>query len=189
MRKRNILLTCVIALLILGMLAACSNTTEQDRDEDQGEALPTGAPIAITPEDDEAVIVGRVISTADGGRSPLAETTVWLGTVHYNEDRSEGAYFIDGSASPSTFTDADGAFVFRDLEAREYVIVVGDLNGLNSVLQNDDGSARIYTPALGEVLDVETLEVELSLLPIVTPLPVVPYPEPGQPPVDSPAYP
>jgi hypothetical protein len=189
MRKRNILLTCALALILLSVLAACGNSTELDLGEDEGEELTLLAPSAVTPENDEAVIVGRVISTADGGRMPLAQTTVWLGTVHYNEDRSEGAYFIDGSASPSTFTDSDGSFAFRDLEAREYVIVVGDLNGLNAVLQNEDGSARIYTPVLGEVLDVETLEVELSLLPIVTPLPAVPYPEPGQSPADSPAYP
>ncbi len=187
MRKRMILLTWFFALLLLGMLAACSDSTEPDPANDEGEGLPAAASIAITPENDEAVIVGRVVSTLGGGRSPLAETTVWLGTVHYNEDRSEGAYFIDGSAGPSTYTDANGAFVFRDLEALEYVIVVGDLNGLNAVLKNEDGSARIYTPALGEVLDVETLEVELSLLPVITPLPEDSYP--GSAPAGSPAYP
>lgn len=180
MWKMRWLVAGVLIMLILAGLAACTNESGRNDDGADGiddtTAAPQTTPIDITPEADEAVIVGRVYSTAGGGRTPLSDTQVWFATVFYNDEQTEGAYFIDGSASPSTTTGPDGTFVIRNLEAREYVIVVGDLYGQNVTILNPDGSATIWTPVAGQVLDVETLEVDLTTAPVITPLPVEPYP-------------
>src|SRR5690606_17619544 len=135
---------------------------------------------------------GKVFSTAGGREAPLANTTVWLAYVQWVEDGRNSAFYVDGTARPSTVRRADSTFALEGLEPRDYVIVVAERYDDNAVLSNNDNSARSYVVSPGEVLDVGTLEVDLVAGAATTP--VVPQPEagyPGQPtPVQQPdAYP
>ena len=95
---------------------------------------------------------------------------------YWNDDRSDGAFTIDESSSPTTFTDQSGGFVFRDIVSRDYVIVIGDLYSQNVIMAHPDGKAVIYSPEDGKVLDVGVLEVDLAAAPIFSITPDEIYP-------------
>lgn len=171
----------VIFLLLL-TLAACAQAPSATNTESLVDVQPS---LEATPSLSQSVIIGQVISI---DASAVSDTEVRLATVFWNEDKSQGSFLIDESASPITITDENGLFAFNALEPRDYVIVVGDLYGQNVILSNNDGSAQIFTAEAGQILDVEMLQVDLKSAPItVAPSPESSYPPPNTPP--SPAYP
>lgn len=164
-----------LAWLMIGLLiSAC------------GEAdVPESPPVdttqfGVTPEPGTAVLQGQVISTGNRNQ-PLPNTEVRLAQIFWNEDRSEGAFVIEGGSSPTTRTDENGGFVFTDLPEMEYALVVGDLFGQHEVIALPDGQAVVYATTAGEVTEVGIVEVTLL------PLDEIPLPTPY--PVPLPAYP
>lgn len=166
----------IIGFVLVAVVALAACTRTPDTPQPTQEALP---PIEVTVSADEGAVTGKVVSTAGGGETPLGNTTVWLAYVEWAEDGRNGAFYVDGAASPSTITRSDGSFVIQGLEARDYVIVVGDLYGRHFVPTNPDGSARIYVVNAGEVLDIGALKVDLAAGP--PPTATVPTRLPGYP--------
>jgi hypothetical protein len=123
-------------------------------------------------------MTGSVISISDQNPGPLPGTEIRLAKAYWNEDRTDGAFVIDETTSPITITDDNGKFAFTAIEARDYVIVIGDLYGQNVIFANADGSARIYTTELGSSLDVGVLQVDLASAPPFPATPVQAYPPP-----------
>ena len=188
MRKYLILLFLILFIVLSACSADVPDTGSVNGNGAEDVPAATMPPLDLSVSDSAAGLTGRVVSSVT--EEPLGDMEVWLAAVVWNEDRSGGAYYIDGSASPTTRTRADGRFLFNDLEPQDYVIVIGDLYGQNVVMSNNDGSARIYPAQLGSVEDAGTLRVDLEPPPTLTPFD--PYPEPGEePPVeDAPeAYP
>lgn len=170
----------IILMMFLFMALAACNTDTPDvstsnSDDEINTPVATTPPLDLSVSEDAAGLTGRVVSSMT--EEPLANMEVWLAAVVWNEDHTEGAYFIDGSASPTTRTRNDGRFFFNDLQPKDYVIVIGDLFGQNVAMSNNDGSARIYPAELGRIEDAGTLRVDLESPP--TPAPFDPYPEPA----------
>jgi len=138
-------------MIIMIFLAAC---------QPDETSLIQNAANKIEVSDTQAAIVGQVSS--NNTSEPLTETVVWLAKVFWNEDQSEGAYVLDGAASPSDITDENGVFVFKELKPAEYVIVVGDLMGDHEIIREEEGGkVKIYNADPGMIIQVEPLSVDL----------------------------
>jgi len=99
----------------------------------------------VAPSTDANAATGTVYTTAGGDRRPLAKTVVRLANVAWNEDKSDGAYFLEGGSSPTTTTDENGRFSFEGLKPGDYVIVVGDVYASHEIVSATDGKAKIYS--------------------------------------------
>ncbi len=157
MRRDKSFLLFLLTFLFLG---ACANPSTTNT-----ETTPSPQPTPITPNASEAIIIGKVISTQNSNSQPLTNTEVRLAQVFWDADSSRGAFVIEGGSSPTTISDNNGSFVFRNLEPNDYVLVVGDLYGQHVILSNDDGSAQTFTAVIGEVNDIGNIGVDLSAVP------------------------
>lgn len=106
--------------------------------------LPT-AEDQVSPSAEADLASGVVYTTAGGDRRPLAKTVVRLASVVWNQDKSDGAYFLEGGTSPTATTDENGRFSFKGLAPGDYVIVVGDVYASHEIVSAPDGKARIFT--------------------------------------------
>jgi hypothetical protein len=138
------------ALVVLAvLLAACSSAPAP---------APSGVSSSVpAPEAGKTSVVGRVMDSKTG--SAMVNTPVRLAEVYRSGD--SGAYVLDGGRSPGAVTNESGNFVFSNIEAREYVLVIGDLLAANVVIADSTGIAKVWTPEAGEVLDVGTLSIDL----------------------------
>lgn len=121
-----------------------------------GDALP---PLRLTVTPSKAVVIGHVVRVSNDQRKALAKTSVRLAKVQWNEQKTEGIFVLDTANSPGALTRADGSFAFANIEPGDYVIIVGDVIGVHTVISEPDGRARIYTAEPDRILDVGTLEV------------------------------
>ena len=69
---------------------------------------------------------------------------------------------FEGARSPSVVTQADGTFIFRDVDPADYVMAVGELMGDHVMISESNGKARIFAAEKGKTLDVGTLKVDLG---------------------------
>jgi hypothetical protein len=109
------------------------------------------------PESGMATLMGHV-QTRSGGE-PLANVPVRLAEVY--RQGGEGAFVLDGAFSPGDITDEQGNFVIENVEAREYVIVVGDVYNKYEIIPNADGEAKVFNPKPDDILEIGDLEVNL----------------------------
>lgn len=133
-----------------------SATTESTvMDHPPSDALrPTLAP-------DTSAITGQL--TRSGTQTPISDTTVWLGRVFWNEQRTDGAFAIEAAAGFSAVTDSTGRFYITGVTPGEFVIVVGDLEGQYEVVSEPDDPDKALVVALlpGKILEVNELIVDL----------------------------
>lgn len=114
---------------------------------------PLATPAAIAPG--KALVVGRLFSQGSG--QPLNHAVVRLAEIYCpegtkDEDKSEECFWaLDNAFSPSTFTDETGYFEFVDVEARDYVVMVGDYIGKYAFVEDDESKPIIVTAPADEV--------------------------------------
>ena len=135
--------------LLLFILSACSLVNSQS-------TLTAVTPPA-PPQAGKATVVGRVMSEKTG--EPMADTLVRLAEVVRSGD--EGAYVLDQAFSPGARTDKDGYFIFENIPAMEYVLIVGDVQRSYKVIENEDKKPRVYNALADQILDVGVLTVTL----------------------------
>jgi hypothetical protein len=114
----------------------------------------------------------------------MVKPIVRLADVARGAEGHGGAFILDLARSPGTTTDENGNFNIQNVDAGEYVIVVGDveLTGTYEIIEESNGSAKIWELPADQVTDIGTLTVSMVLpTPIPTGIPGV-YPAP-------PAYP
>jgi hypothetical protein len=116
------------------------------------------APTPQAPAPDKATVVGRALSL-DG--TPLVDTPVRLAETYYQG--SEGAYALDGARSPGARTDSAGFFAMPDIPAREYVVIVGDIQtpGAYVVISKESDLPETFNIEEGKILDLGELKVNL----------------------------
>lgn len=146
----NLRINLMIAFLLFGFMSACSLVTNTGGLLSYGEDLPE-------PEPGKASIIGKVTSIDDG--KPIGDVTVRLAEVYRQGD--QGAYVLDGAQSPGDITDELGKFFIQDVEAKEYVIVVGDVYGSYDIISESSGEAKVFNAISDEILDVGELEVDI----------------------------
>ena len=147
MKAIRLFLIIIAALLII---ASCTTNTQEMNN-------PLVTPPA-QPEPGMATVTGRVISENTG--LPLSDTIVRLAEVVRQEEK--GAYVLDVAFSPGTDSDGEGFFIFENVDAYEYVIVVGDVYEIYKVMADEDGKASTWITVKDEILNVGELIVDLN---------------------------
>lgn len=137
-------------LLLLIGLNACSTTESTEE---------LVVPTIPAPADGMANVTGRVLHKET--EDPFIDTIIRLAEVVRSEDGGD-VYVLDQAFSPGTRTDEFGIFVFENVDPIEYVLIVGDVEGIYEVIPNDDGTPRVWNAKVNEVLNVRDLLVLLE---------------------------
>jgi hypothetical protein len=120
---------------------------------------PIGQATSIpAPATDKATVTGSVFTTALN--QPYPKAAVWLAEVF--RQGGDGAYVLDHAFSPAVYADDKGVFVIANVDPKEYVIVIGDPEGLYEVIPDESGRARVWNTEAGKILDVGQLNVSLT---------------------------
>lgn len=125
------------------------------------ELVPT-RPLVPTPAPDTANVVGWVVAADTKVPNTLVGMPVRLAQVFWNEDKSDGAFVLEGATSPSALVQEDGYFLFQNVPPADYVIVVGDPFSQNAIITEPNGKARVITVEAGKTFDAGRLEVTLK---------------------------
>lgn len=181
------MLSILLGLLILG-LAACGGTraptapaTAPVSPLPAATALPaaspgTDSPLAAptiaaratiqAPAAGKGAVGGRLIDFGSG--QPLANQNLSLpaivcpaGVAEENK-REECVYAIDDAFDPSTLTDQQGRFVFKDVAPGDYVLLVGNRMTKSTVLADDAGRPLMWKVEADKVLQLGDLVVDLQ---------------------------
>jgi len=160
MKKNYYLIIAILGLFVLGIMAC--NKTEP---EPQLSVLVTSSPLeaipVITPalpETGKATITGKVINRSTS--QPLINIPVRLAEVYRQDD--DVVFVLDGAFSPGAITDIQGHFVIESIEAREYVIVVGDVEGVYEIITDPSGIAQVWNFLPDQVTDLGALQVLIA---------------------------
>ncbi len=132
------------------LMAACSLGGGGDE-----QSKPTSPSL---PEKGKTTIIGRVIDRKSG--QPLANTLIKLAEVVREGD--EGAYVLDTYFSPGATTDENGYFIVENINAGEYVLVVGNVETNYEIIQDASGKARVWEAQADKVVDVGEITADLS---------------------------
>jgi hypothetical protein len=136
--------------ILSGIIIACASDTRAPT-----EALVTPP---ASPDPGMTTVTGRVISKNTD--HPLSPTIIRLARVVREGD--EGAYVLDIAFSPGAMSDENGFFIFENIAAQEYVIVVGDVYDQYKIIVENDGTAKAWAALENQVLDVGELSVDLN---------------------------
>jgi hypothetical protein len=105
-------------------------------------------------------VVGRVVSAENC--EPVDDITVYLGEVLEREDGEAPFWRVDGAFSPADVTDSTGAFTMTNIEANDYVFIVGDLYSKKQVIRDpvETDNAQVYSIPADEVFDLGEVRVD-----------------------------
>lgn len=151
MRLQYRIKTPALLLLLFSLVTGCKREI----------AGPLVSP--LQPEAGKATIIGRVISRST--ESPFVNVPVRLAEVYRQEggEENEGAFVLDDAFSPGALTDEYGRFIFKNVEPKEYVIVVGNVSAsAYEIIPDPSGRARVWDIPADQVFDVGDLRVELG---------------------------
>jgi hypothetical protein len=146
MNKNKYIFLVLFILLVLETACGKASTNNTSK-------TPATLP---TPESGEAVVTGKVFSTTTN--QPL-KTQVWLAEVHRQGDQA--VYVLNAVSSPGIYSDETGVFVLENITPQEYVIVVGNPEGQNEVINDDAGKPKVWNVPAGQIYDVGELKVTL----------------------------
>lgn len=127
--------------------------------------LPVPA-VAVTPESGKAAISGRLISLSTS--EPMVNQNLSLPAmlcapgVAEADKREQCFYMIDEAFDPSALTDGDGRFVFQNIPAGEYVMLVGNLMTEYTILSDELDRPMIWKADANQVLELGDLLVDLQ---------------------------
>lgn len=104
-----------------------------------------------SPMKGQSTMVGRVLSRDTG--EPLTNEVIRLAEVFRQGEK--GAYVLDVAFSPGARTDDKGYFIFENIPANEYVIVVGKQDAEYDVIEEPDTKLpKVFLLQSDQVLDV-----------------------------------
>jgi hypothetical protein len=147
------------------LLTACSTTPEATQPtpvltSGTTAVAPNATPlpaVAPTPEAGKATVVGRVQDLETS--APMTRTLIFLAGVTRQD--GEAIFVFDGASSPNAETDLDGHFIFSNIPAREYVLVVGDPLGSYVIFTDETNHPKVWNAAADQVLDMGELSVTI----------------------------
>jgi hypothetical protein len=129
-------------------------------------ATPSAAwPVVATPSAGKAAIAGRLIRFITG--QPMVNQNLSLPAILCPPDvtdkdkREQCIYVIDEAFDPSVLSDDEGRFVFRDIVAGEYVLLVGNRITQYTILTNEFNQPIIWKAEADKVLELGDLVVDL----------------------------
>jgi hypothetical protein len=110
-------------------------------------------------------VVGRLIDVKSG--QPMANQNLSLPSVicppgvAEKDKREQCVYAVDDAFDPSAITNQDGSFVFRDIPAGDYVMLIGNPATKYTVLANESKQPLIWSAKADQVLNAGDLAVDL----------------------------
>lgn len=150
-----------ISLCLLLMVAAILNLLACQKPQSYPMLSPLETPL-ITPtaflQPERAALRGRVVSAFTN--TPLQEVPVRLAKVYREGD--EAIFVLDAAFSPGSITNRDGYFSIADVEPGEYVIIVGNPEGLYEIVSDSSGKAKVWHLTPNQLVDVGVLRVKIS---------------------------
>ena len=169
-----------LILVAISVLMAACNTTGTPAPElaPLGQAAAATSPLAmpasplapppnieiLAPPEGRSTVWGRVVSLATG--APLVNAIVRLPEVQcapgvVEADKREQCFWsLDNAFSPSAISDADGYFVFVDVEPREYVFLLGDVMVESTVYVDAENLPYIYAAPTDDVLELGQIAID-----------------------------
>ena len=162
-----------LAVLLL-ILTACTN-------EQPTPAAVTAAPVAQTPasaantttlqpaivqtpaSDTVGTVTGRIIRLpSKAAPEPLAGAPLYLGTILKNPDGKDRLVELSKETAPKTMTDGQGRFVFTNIPAGRYGLMLDTPIGTLLLNHPDNGGDLIVEVTGGKVLDLGELKYQLD---------------------------
>ena len=182
---KNIL---IVLLLLALSLSACNAATETPVEVEAATPAPSPTPPPL-PDAGLATGIGRIVDI-DG--KPMPNIRVSLAEVVRGVEGRGGAFILDSIHSPYVYVDGQGNFIFSNIKAAEYVLVVGDveLTGIYEIIPQPNGKARIFNLPADVVTDlgeITTIIQPPQLMPTWTPDASGIYPPPGSLPTPYPS--
>ena len=168
--RRSIIIFLTATVVVA--LAACGGSGVEPTPTTQPES-PLSAPISplapdnsVAPQAGKATVTGRLIDLATG--APLRDQNLSLPAVLCapgvaEEDKREQCfYMVDEAFDPSALTDDDGNFMFQNIEAGEYVMLVGSLMTENGILKDELTRPVIWEAITDTVVALGDIVVEFG---------------------------
>jgi hypothetical protein len=165
--KANALYALLLCVLLV--VVACNQVIPTPVDTQPVSPLQATSPLQSPAADLEieaglSAVVGRILSSNTG--QALNREVVRLAEVYCpegitEEEKEENCFWALSNAwSPSTFTDSEGYFQFENVEARDYVILVGDLITKYAIVYSEGEKPMLVTAAADVATDVGTVVVD-----------------------------
>jgi hypothetical protein len=137
----------IIGILMVLLLAGCHVVAE-------------GQTISTTKNAAPKIVGG--VSTMNGAilnsqNQPIQSVPVHFAQVY--REKGSAAFLFDAANSPSVVSGTDGSFSISNLDAGEYVIVVGDPMSDYAIVAETDGTPRVVVAQGGETMDLGLLSV------------------------------
>ncbi|RPI31274.1 MAG: hypothetical protein EHM70_11875 [Chloroflexota bacterium] len=148
MKSKYPIIFCAILAVLL---AACQGL----------DTVQTAKPTApADPQPGKATMTGRLLYQSTG--EPMSVIGVRLAEIVRQGEQS--AMVLDTAFGPGDMTDEQGYFIFENIDPKEYVIVVGNIEIYQgyTIVPNDEGTARIWQTEDGKVVDVGELKVDFK---------------------------
>ena len=127
----------------------------------------TSAPTVVldsTPVPGRGNVIGVMFRAPLGVEPhPMGDTKLYLAEMLRNaQGELAGLAGVDEERAPSTRTDAQGQFVFSDIEPGHYALVIK--HPLTLVLAHDQPSNRdiVVEVIAGQIQDLDTIQVEIT---------------------------
>jgi hypothetical protein len=141
-----------LLLVIILLFTACSRAATSSQ------VTPPAKPQA-----EKATIIGRALDKKTG--QPLANRVLRLGEVVRKEGAAEdeGLFIMRSQFSPGTRTDANGYFIFENIEAKEYVLLLEVvIDAYYNAAKGDNGKVLRWKTEAGKILDIGTIYIPLD---------------------------
>jgi hypothetical protein len=123
------------------------------------------ASVVPTPQAGKGSLTGRLIRFNTG--QPMINQNLSLPAVLCppgvleKDKREQCVYVMDDAFDPSTLSDGEGRFIFRDVAAGEYVLMIGNRMTKYTILANEFNQPLIWKVEAGKVLELGDLVVDL----------------------------
>jgi hypothetical protein len=137
---------------------------------------PEGAPDSGPTVSSEPVVVpepssadvgvahGKIIRITDSGaREPLAGYNLYLGNILQNNEGNESLVELDRGTAPRAQLNALGEFVFVDVPAGRYGLMIDLVRGAALLNDPDDGSDLIVEIQGGQIVDLGEMAYPLPV--------------------------
>jgi hypothetical protein len=152
MKRNRWMFGLVIGFTIL-IITACKTAEVKSTPTIMGMTATTSVPVQ-----GKASVVGKLVSSITG--KPLANTIIRLAEVY--RQGGEGAYVLDGANSPGAISDAEGNFLIKGIPAQEYVVVVGDVMDVYTIITDETKKAKVFNVEANKTFSLDVLKVDLK---------------------------
>lgn len=157
LRRFGLALLCSCVLL----LPACTNTPAT-----QSSATSAPATVPTPASKEKGVVTGVLLSTSSGEKKPIANAPLYLGNVLKANTGMEAMVSIDRNVSPKADVDSQGNFVFTDVPAGRYGLMLDTPRG-TILLNNPDPSAKTKNMIIevkgGDTVNLGNLEYDIDV--------------------------